>query len=385
MGESTNRQSSGRVLVVSATAGAGHNSAARAIIAQLRAGAPNLNVEFLDVLTLTPRLFRACYAGGYGLAVTRLAHLYGLGFWATNRPDTARRGIHERARLKWDGLFLKRFTDYLLDDPPDVIVHTHFLAPPFVGRLISDGRIEAKQLVAVTDNDAHRWWYAEQVTHWFAPATPCLERLSQWGIDIGKITLSGMPIHPKWIAPMDRAKVLADWNLPADKKIVLLSGGTEFTCGPVVKIARGIADVCPDAYVAVLAGRNKKLLAQLGSLPEAPERLKGLGFTDRLHELAEVASLMLTKPGGITTAECLAKGLPMVLLNPVPGQEMNNARYFEREGAAAIVRGAKATIQKTAELLSDCEALGSLSANARRLYRPGTQTIAEAVLRELGG
>ncbi len=385
MDESTNSKSSGRVLVVSATAGAGHNSAARALIAQLRADAPNLNVEFLDVLTLTPRLFRICYAGGYGLAVTRFAHLYGLGFWATDRPDTARRGIHERVRLKWDGLFLKRFTEYLLDNPPDIIVHTHFLAPPFVGRLIGDGRIAARQLVAVTDNQAHRWWYCEHVSRWFAPADRCVERLTQWGIDSAKITLSGMPIHPNWIAPVDRQKVLADWNLPADKKIVLLSGGTEFTCGPVVEIARGIANACPDAYVVVLAGRNKKLLASLGALPEAPERVRGLGFTDRLHELAEVASLMLTKPGGITTAECLAKGLPMVLLNPVSGQEMQNARYFELEGAAVMVRGVKATIQKTAQLLSDSESLGSLSANARRLYRPGTQTIAEAVLQELGG
>ena len=154
------------------------------------------------------------------------------------------------------------------------------------------------------------------------------QTLRRWGVHERHITVSGIPIHPKWARPLDRRKILRDWRLPADRKIVLLAGGTEFTCGPVVRIARHIAEVCPQAYVVVLAGRSKKLLAELAASPLAPGRLVGVGFTDRVHELVEACSLMVTKPGGVTTAECLAKGTPMVLMNPVAGQEGGNAEYL---------------------------------------------------------
>ena len=85
---------------------------------------------------------------------------------------------------------------------------------------------------------------------------------------------------------------------PEGKPIVLLSGGTEFVCGPIVKIARGIVEGDGQATVVVLAGRNKGLLAELGKLAASQPRIRPLSFTDRLPELAEVATLMVSKPGG---------------------------------------------------------------------------------------
>ncbi len=88
---------------------------------------------------------------------------------------------------------------------------------------------------------------------------------------------------------------------------------------------------------------------------------------------------MVTKAGGIITAECLSKGTPMVLLKPVPGHEAGNAAYFAREGAAVVARGTKDVEQTVSRLLADPQALKQLSDNARRLYKPGTQTVTAAV------
>ncbi|MFB3893330.1 MAG: hypothetical protein ACE15C_15055 [Phycisphaerae bacterium] len=371
------------VLIVSAGVGAGHNQAARAVVEGLRLADPELAVEHVDVLTFTSRAFRAYYNGGFKLSMTRLPRAYGVGFWVTNRPNTAARGVSERIRLASEWRSLAKFRQFLLDRRPPLVVHTHFLPPPAVARMVGEGALQARQMVVVTDINVHRWWYSEGVERYFLPHEFSAQQVRRWGVAEERITVSGIPIHPKWIAPLDREKVLADWRLPADKDIVILTGGTEFTCGPIVSIARGILAACPTAVVVVLAGRNKELLAELSREQDAGRRLFPQGFTDRSQELVEVCSMMITKPGGITTAECLSKGAPMILLNPVPGQEGGNADFLRREGAAVVTRRPAEVVEQAGRLLADKAELARMSAAARRLYKPGTQTIVEHVLRAL--
>jgi len=371
------------VLLLSALVGAGHVQAARAIMEALRAAAPDAQVELVDCMQLVPWWFRACYAGGFSLGMTRFRGIYGLGFWLLNRPHGAKRCFVERLRLWNERRTMKRLRAYLVEHRPDLIVNTHFLAPPVIAHTVRKGRLQSRQMVVVTDYCMHRWWYSEGVDHWFAPADFTAQRLRRWGIPEQRITVSGIPIHPKWTAPLDRQKVLADWRLPAGKRIVVLTGGTEFVCGPVVKIARGILTACPEAHLVVLAGRNKKLLEEVSALPEAGTRLSPVAFTDRAQELVGVCSLMVTKAGGITITECLAKGTPMVLLKPVPGQEKGNAKYLAGEGAAVLTRNAADAVAATARLLGDEQGLAKMADDARRLHRPGTPIIVDAILRAL--
>ena len=372
------------VLLISAGVGAGHNQAAKAILEGLRLAQPGLPVRQIDALDYVSSFFRAYYADGFAFSMTHLARLYGAGFWLTDHPQRPGRGLGERVRLAWERRFLGRLEQLLLEKRPRLIVHTHFLSPPAVSRLIRKHGLTSRQIVAVTDIVVHRWWYAEDVDHYFLPAPTGLERLERWGIEPARITVSGMPIHPKWVQPLDREKIYATWRLPRDKRIVVLTGGTIFTCGPIVRIANEILAACPDAAVVVLAGRNKDLLADLSRQPHAGTRLFPQGFTDRGHELLEIADVMITKPGGITTAECLSKALPMVLLKPVPGQEGGNARYFEQEKVALVARSPADIVAAAGKLLSDRALRDAMSANARKLFRYGTAPIMEYVLKAVG-
>jgi processive 1,2-diacylglycerol beta-glucosyltransferase len=279
---------------------------------------------------------------------------------------------------------LRRLSEHILTSAPDLVICTHFLPVPLIGRLIEQGALNAKLFVVITDDCVHRFWYAENVDHWFVPARCSCETLLRWRIDTKRITISGIPIQGKWTKPLDREKILSEWGLPADRKIVLLSGGTDFTCGPIAKIARSIVAGSPDAHVLVLTGHNKKLLAKVSALPEAGDRIIPVGFTDRLHELMEVCTLIVTKPGGIITAEALGKGTAMVLLKPVPGHEAGNARYFESEGAAIITRNVRDVATTVSRLLSRPEELAHLEANAGRLYRPGTEIICRTICCAVG-
>ena len=128
----------GRVLVVSASVGAGHNQAARAVVERLREAAPGLEVEHVDALNFAGRCFRAWYAGGYALMVSRLPWLYGLGFRMTDHPDGPRRSLAERRRLWTERLAMRRMSEHILAGRYDLILHTHFLVAPMVARSISD-------------------------------------------------------------------------------------------------------------------------------------------------------------------------------------------------------------------------------------------------------
>jgi processive 1,2-diacylglycerol beta-glucosyltransferase len=353
---------------------------AQAVVDLLSRNAGEIDITCIDALDFAPGVFRMYYAGGFATAMSKFPRPYGLGFHLTNRPDRPRRGLMERRRLWCERLCLRRLAGYLGKLDPSLIVNTHFLPAPMIGRMIRRGQIRCPQMVIVTDICMHRFWYAENVARWFVPCELPAASLRRWGVSAENITVSGIPVHAKWTQPLDRQAILADWRLPADRPIVALSAGTEFTCGPLKAIAGGLLKECEDSHLIVLLGRNQKLAAKLSSLPEAAQRMTLVPYTNRVHELIEASSLMVTKAGGITTAECLAKAKPMVLLKPVPGHEAGNASYLESQGAAVIAKSHKRLPALVKRLLADGGELGRLSSNARRLYRPAAQTIVNSIL-----
>ena len=204
-----------------------------------------------------------------------------------------------------------------------------------------------------------------------------------FGQPAGGIDVSGIPVHPKWTAPLDPAVARADWNLPPDAPVVLISSGVNFTIGRIDKLAAALCRQEPEAHVLVLAGRNKKLLARLSAVPEAHgdrPRLRPIGFTDRVHELVALSDLVVTKTGALTVTECITRGTAMVLLKPVPGQEAYNARWLCDEGAAVGARTVEQVLAHVARLLSDRAELDRLRAHSRALALPATDTIVARIL-----
>lgn len=372
-------------MILTASIGAGHNSAARAVAAELQQRSDRLDVQVVDLLDHCRAFFRFYYVGGYFFSMTRTPRIYGLGYWLSDRPDRAGRTMGERLRMAWERWMLRPLAEMLKQTQPDLIINTHYVQGPLIARLIDTGQLNCRQVTVVTDVAMHRWWYSERVSHWFVPQEVTARRLEGWGIDSSDCTVSGLPIHPKWDRPLNIGQIRETWSLSADRPIVLISGGAEFTVGPIVKITRDLVRRCPEAMFLVLAGRNKKLLARLTNLSQQVQqgRLRVLGFTDRINELVELSDLVLTKPGGLITAECLSKSKAMLLINPVPGQEGGNAKFYASQGVARIARGRKQIVQTTLDLLAQPEKLQDMAARAAQLHRRGRQNVAAAVLERL--
>jgi processive 1,2-diacylglycerol beta-glucosyltransferase len=367
------------ILILTASAGAGHNSAAEAIRCELLARRPELTIDVQDVLDSVPTFFRRSYLAGFRAGMGQLPWLWGVGFYLSNRRQKPHHGPMERARLEFEWAWLTRLRRVLLLNPPRLIVHTHFLAPGMISRLIGKKELRCPQVVAVTDCTVHRYWYADYVSQYFVASRKAVRSLRQWGIADKRITNSGIAVHPKWREPLDREALLADWKMDADRPVVVLAGGAHFTTGPVQAIAQAITRLT-NAQVVVLTGRNETLRAEMDELAERGLSVRGVPMTDRVHELVELASLVVTKAGGISTAECVAKGKPMVFLRPVPGQERGNAEHYAALGAGLIAQRWSDVVPLVVRLLNDPVRLAAMAEASRKADRPATATIAEHLL-----
>jgi processive 1,2-diacylglycerol beta-glucosyltransferase len=371
-----------RVILASASVGAGHNQAAAAVLAALARRGVGFETEFVDSLAYADGWFRVVYAGGFTLLVTKLPRVYGWGYRRTCR--LGRRMRRDPVRLWVERIATRRFRRWLAPRLPALLVCTHYLPLPVAVRMASSDPHRLRVWVVVTDYEPHRFWHADGVDRYLVACPAVAEQFARWGVDPERITVTGIPVHPKWTDPLDAGQVRRQWGLPPGRPVVLLSGGAYFTVGPVERIARGLLQRS-DAHVVVLAGANKRLLARLAPPGVPAGRVTGVPFTDRVHELAHVADVIVTKPGGLIVSECMAKGAAMVLTRPVPGQESANAEMLRGETAAVVTRTTEDVIAEVVRLLDSPAEAERLGANARRLYRPGAQAVAEEIARTLGG
>jgi processive 1,2-diacylglycerol beta-glucosyltransferase len=225
-------------------------------------------------------------------------------------------------------------------------------------------------VTATTDFETHRLWVNEPCDHYFTATEEGAQYLHYWGVPRERTTTTGIPIHPVFSEAKERGTLLRKHGLDAERPILLqLAGG--FGVGPIEGIYRALLDVGLPLQVVVITGKNEKARKQLEAVPcPSRHRAKVLGFTDEIDELMAAADLVVSKPGGLTTSETLARGAAMVIINPIPGQESRNSDFLLENGAAIKVNNLGTLGYKLKALLSDAGRLRQLKANAQSLGRP---------------
>ncbi|HYD00510.1 MAG TPA: glycosyltransferase [Phycisphaerales bacterium] len=371
-----------RILVLSASVGAGHIRAAQAMELALKRADPNAHVQNVDVLTLTNALFKRLYGAAYLDLIKKAPHLLGAVYDLTDKPQKTR-GTRHALRSLVQKANLKKLTD-LLEGPWDVVVNTHFLPADMIATARRRRRLATRQVSVVTDFDAHAFWVNEPCERYYVGAEEAALSLAWWGVERAKITTTGIPVHPVFAQPKTAAGCRAKHGLSIDRPVLLqLAGG--FGVGPIESMLRSILGIERPLHAAVVCGRNAELQKKLDAVP-VPARHKAtiVGFTTEIDELMAAADVVITKPGGLTTAEVLARGCAMVIMNPVPGQEDRNSDYLLEQGAAVKVNTLASLGWKVSTLLADPARLKTLRTNARTIGRPNAaQTIANDVLAAL--
>jgi processive 1,2-diacylglycerol beta-glucosyltransferase len=359
-----------RVLVLSASVGAGHLRAAEAVEAALRQAHPDATVRNLDVLEMTNALFRRVYSKFYLDLVNKVPHVLGYFYDLMDQPSRSGNYRSDRLRLAVEKLNLRPFMKYLRGEPWDLVINTHFLPAEIIAALRTKEGITLPQVTVTTDFDTHRLWFNQPCERYFTATEEGALYLQHWGVPAKDVFATGIPIHPVFSTPKDRAACRAKHGLAEDRPVVLqLSGG--FGVGPIEKLFQALLQVRRPLQLVTITGRNETLKEELGRI-NVPERhcVKIMGYTREIDELMSAADLVVTKPGGLTTSEVLARGAIMVIVNPIPGQESRNSDYLLENGAAIKANNAATLAAKVDALLESPERLEQLRANVRRIGRP---------------
>jgi processive 1,2-diacylglycerol beta-glucosyltransferase len=358
-----------RILVLSAAVGAGHLRAAQAVELALKEMAPDAEVRNVDVLTLTNAVFRRLYGSAYLDLVNKAPHVLGYFYDMMDRPRRAD-SRRDRLRRAVEEVNLKKLEALLTDRPWDVIVNTHFLPAEIVAGLRTAGKLKTPQMTVTTDFETHRLWVNQPCERFTTATDEGKAYLAHWGIPAETIDVTGIPIHPVFAREKSREACLESRGLRGDRPMVLqLAGG--FGVGPIEELYRGLLAIETPLEVVAVCGKNEKTRLKLQKLAVPHRhRAKVLGFTADMDELLCAADLVLSKPGGLTTSEILAKGAAFAIVNPIPGQESRNSDYLLENGAAVKVNHVGTMAHKLGPLLADRGRLQGLKDHARKLGRP---------------
>jgi processive 1,2-diacylglycerol beta-glucosyltransferase len=356
-----------KVLIFSASAGVGHLRSAQAVELALRELCPDAEVVNVDVLTLTNRLVRHFCSRTYFDLIKAAPHFVGYVYDRLDKPakPSALDGV--KARLQRS--HFRRAVELIESRPWDLAINTHFLSAELIGGLRRAGRVSFPQVTVTTDFYIHSMWVKQPVDRYFAASDETAACLSAY-VPAEQIEVTGIPVHPAFAEPHDRLACRQKHGLPMDRPMILqLAGG--FGVGPIEAIHQGLLAGRRPLHVVVAAGRNEAARQRLQSVPLPAHHSRTiLGFTDAMHELMAAADLVVSKPGGLTTSEALASGVPMLVIDPIPGQECRNCDYLLERGAA-VKAGTLHTLPfKLDQLLADPRSLQDMAVAARQLGRP---------------
>ncbi len=359
-----------RILVLSVSVGAGHVRAAEAIELALGRIVPEAHVQNVDVLQLSTAPFRRCYGQMYldliDVAPQVLGYFYGL----MDQPRPAAATRWDRLRILLEKMSMRPFLHLLDSEPWDLVINTHFLSAEIIAHLRQQKRFLGPQVMVTTDFETHRLWAVQGCDHFFTATEEAALYLKCFGVPPQDVTTTGIPIHPSFSKAKDRAGCLLRHGLAGDRPILLqLSGGNGV--GPIEELYRAVLDIERPLELIVVTGRNAAARAHLEGMAAPPRhRVHILGYTREMDEWMLAADLVITKPGGLTTAEALARGTPIVIANPVPGQEERNSDYLLENGAGIKVNHVPTLAHKVSAVLNDAGRRARLKENARRLGRP---------------
>jgi processive 1,2-diacylglycerol beta-glucosyltransferase len=357
-----------RLLILSVSAGAGHVRAAQALEAAAKAADPPYEAVHVDLLTLVPREFKKLYGEQYIKLVEKLPQLWSYLYAKSDRPT--RDSLVGKLKRAAEKLNTRRLDAEIERLKPDAILCTHFLAAELLSRARAKGKKLPPVWVQVTDFDVHALWVHEHADRYCVASDEVAYRLADRGVPREKIAVTGIPVMPQFTTPLSRATCAAEIGIDPKKFTVLMMAGGAGV-GSLDDLATRLLSLPDELQLVALAGRNAEMLTRLEMLAKRhPGRLFPLGFTTTVERLMSAADLVVTKPGGLSVSECLAKARPMLLVSPIPGQEERNADYLLEAGAAVKAVDGATLVYKLSRLLADPGRLKKMSEAAHGIARP---------------
>lgn len=358
-----------KILLLSATAGAGHTKAGQALEKAFQASGAAREIRHEDALRFTRWWFRFVYSWGYWFTVQHFPRFFGFLFKISDRPWKNEKGRYWLERIH-SGPLVRLIQEY----QPEWLVTTHFLPPHLASRLLIQRKYQGKLAVVVTDFDVHAYWLCRRYDHYFVALEETRIALQKLGIDPQKITVSGIPIDPAFVVQKEKTLLCQKYGLSQECPSILVSTGAS-AIGPVKEMVQQLLALPHRAQLVVVCGHNLSLRQEMQKLAVTlsesnPVQLLVVGYTTEMDELMTVCEIVVGKPGGLTTSEALAKGMAFLVYNPIPGQEERNADHLVNSGAGLRCHSLFAIQEAVSQLLADPPRLRKMRESARAMGHP---------------
>ena len=359
-----------KVIVFYAAYGGGHLSAARSIKENIETNYSDIEVKLVDCMEYVNKVVNKVTTKAYAEMAKKAPRTWGKVYWKSQKGPLAQISTASNKVLSI------KLNKLLQDFTPDIIISTHPFATQMCAYLKKLGKLNAKIATVMTDYAPHDQWLVlnTYVDYYFVSHDGMKKQLHEKGIANEKIFATGIPLSNKFLLKYDKAKTLELFGLAPDKKTVLFFGGGEFGLGKTqtFKIFKTFVESNSNLQIVAISGKNPKMKENFQNLVDElgkQDNVKILEYTDKVPELMSISDLVVTKPGGLTTTESLASGLPIVVINPIPGQEEENATYLEDNKVAIWIKKDDNVEQILSDLFSNPDKMQEMKIRARLIAK----------------
>ncbi len=356
-----------KVLILSVTAGEGHNSTGKAIIEGMRR--EGIECEMLDTYKYISPLLGETISKGYLITSQKTPGTYRLGYHLAEQKEK-NTDKYSLSNLM-NAILSHGLEEYIYEYAPDYIICTHVFAAQIINRMKLSSKHKlsgVKTLGIVTDFCIHPFWPdVEKIDH-IVTASELIEgEAVRKGIERERLLPFGIPVNPKFEKKGEKREAREKLGLSQELFTVLVMSGS-MGYGNIAEVVEEVLALPMPVQVISVCGNNKKAKAQIDKLER--ENLHNFGFVTNVDEMMDAADCIITKPGGITTSEALSKGLPIIIMHPIPGQEDRNTEFLLNSGVAMKASKTAPIGDVLFQLLRFPERVESLRDNVRRVGKP---------------
>ena len=370
-------------LIFYASYGGGHLNAAKSINEYLQKNYNDLHVELIDCMKYINKTIEKVTTKAYTEMAKKAP-------WAWGRIySDAQKGPLAHITSRSNKFMAIKLLKLLREKQPDLIISTHPFGSQMCSYLKRKGKIHAKIATIMTDFAPHdQWLVGSDFTDYYFVAHDNMKKyLMDKGISSKNIFVTGIPLSNRFLKSYDKKEILKELNLEIDKKTILFFGGGEFGLGKTrtIEIFENFVKYCTDMQIIAIAGKNEKMKHAFDNIVSKYNRKNNIvvfEYTSQVPEFMSISDLVVTKPGGLTTTESLASELPMVIINPIPGQEEENAKFLVENGIAIWIKKEDNVQEVLENLFLNPETLENMKQNTKKLAKlHSTQEICEILLK----
>ncbi len=365
-----------RILLLYISQVSGHRHGAVAIQKSLKALAPDCIIKSLNGFGYTYPLMEKIVNSAYMGVIKRVPKIWE---YLYDNPKIIKASkklketIHKSSHKKFKPLF---------DEfKPDVVVCTQAFPCGMVADYKKSNNLSVKVIGVLTDFAPHLYWLHEGVDYYVVPSESAKRRYMNEGVKETQIKVFGIPIRMKFAQQLDQNAITHKLHLDINVPTVLVMGGGQ-GLGPMKEAVKSLVGLARPLQIIVIAGTNTKLVRWLKKIQhQTSKKMIVYEYANNVDELMEVSTLIISKPGGMTTSECLAKGLPMVVVDPIPGQEERNSEFLVKSRIAVRVDDKYKIAETVQMLLNSPEELQLMRETALKYGKPyAAEDIARLVL-----